>query len=264
VSSEQIIEAQNAIIFSPHPDDATLGCGGVISRRLREGKETHIVYMTDGRNSHLLTSGIKDNPTPLQLKGLRKDEAQNAQQILGNKTESLHFFDIEDGILLLNKKTALKKTRELLNAVRPSLVLVPYRFDGHPDHTATYDVVVKAVETGERQIACYQYFIWSLPFIKGTTLSSTEITRVDIGTELETKRTAVLCFKTQITHYSQNQSEPILQDDFLNLFDSRWEYYLDIRKKIDGKYSSALYIGRITIAAYQNLIDLRLIKRAHA
>ena len=42
-SSEPIIEAQKIVIFSPHPDDATLGCGGTICKRLKGGRETHPV-----------------------------------------------------------------------------------------------------------------------------------------------------------------------------------------------------------------------------
>jgi len=41
-----------ATVFSPHPDDETLGCGGTIIKKKRAGAEVKIFYMTDGRKSH--------------------------------------------------------------------------------------------------------------------------------------------------------------------------------------------------------------------
>jgi LmbE family N-acetylglucosaminyl deacetylase len=40
---------KSILVFAPHPDDETLGCGGTIANRVREGHEVEIFFMTDGR-----------------------------------------------------------------------------------------------------------------------------------------------------------------------------------------------------------------------
>ena len=44
--------AASAIVFSPHQDDETLGCGGTIARKKEAGAEVKVVFMTDGSLSH--------------------------------------------------------------------------------------------------------------------------------------------------------------------------------------------------------------------
>src|SRR5947209_4351316 len=59
---------QPALVFAPHPDDETLGCGGAIVRKKRAGAVVKIVVMTDGSASH---PGQID---PDELKKLRAEE----------------------------------------------------------------------------------------------------------------------------------------------------------------------------------------------
>jgi LmbE family N-acetylglucosaminyl deacetylase len=40
------------VVFSPHPDDETLGCGSTIIKKKRLGADVTIVFMTDGSKSH--------------------------------------------------------------------------------------------------------------------------------------------------------------------------------------------------------------------
>ena len=71
------------IFFAPHPDDESLGCGGTIIRRLREGYSVKLVVMTDGSHSHSTVLNIHDEPTPTELARIRKQELLNAVNILG-------------------------------------------------------------------------------------------------------------------------------------------------------------------------------------
>jgi LmbE family N-acetylglucosaminyl deacetylase len=43
---------KTALIFSPHFDDETLGCGGMIIKKKQIGAKVKIVFMTDGSKSH--------------------------------------------------------------------------------------------------------------------------------------------------------------------------------------------------------------------
>ncbi|MEZ6086390.1 MAG: PIG-L family deacetylase [Phycisphaerae bacterium] len=44
--------SKRAIVFSPHQDDEVLGCGGTIIKKIEQGADVHIVFMTNGRRSH--------------------------------------------------------------------------------------------------------------------------------------------------------------------------------------------------------------------
>ena len=42
---------EKILIIAAHPDDEVLGCGGTITRLVQEGKEVHILILTDGFSS---------------------------------------------------------------------------------------------------------------------------------------------------------------------------------------------------------------------
>jgi len=56
---------RRVIIFAPHPDDETLACSGTIIKKIAEGCEVYIVFMTDGGNALLKLFGISSNLTPM-------------------------------------------------------------------------------------------------------------------------------------------------------------------------------------------------------
>ena len=41
------------LIVAPHPDDETLGCGGTVSRLVKDGYEASVLFLTDGESSRL-------------------------------------------------------------------------------------------------------------------------------------------------------------------------------------------------------------------
>ncbi len=65
-----------AIVFSPHFDDETLGCGGIIFKKKRAGADVKIVFMTDGSKSH------KNLISEDELKVIRQSEGLAAAQIV--------------------------------------------------------------------------------------------------------------------------------------------------------------------------------------
>ena len=42
----------NVLVIAPHPDDESLGCGGLLSMLAAAGRSLHIVFVTDGGASH--------------------------------------------------------------------------------------------------------------------------------------------------------------------------------------------------------------------
>lgn len=47
---------KTVLVIAPHPDDETLGCGGTLSRLIKEGKAVHWLLMTGMEGSSSFTT----------------------------------------------------------------------------------------------------------------------------------------------------------------------------------------------------------------
>jgi LmbE family N-acetylglucosaminyl deacetylase len=142
------------MVFAPHQDDETLGCGGTLVLKRRAGAPVALVFMTDGTTSHRRFMGEEE------LRSMRKAEANSAAAILGLSPEDIHFLDFPDGGLKRFHADAVSRVGSLLDRYRPAEVYVPYRSDGTPDHESTHDVVVEAVKNAGRPAEICEYPIW--------------------------------------------------------------------------------------------------------
>lgn len=210
------------IVFAPHPDDETLGCGGTIAMQ-EEVREVHVVFMTNGRHSHLHELDIRTNPSPQALGKIRKEEAIHATQILGVKRNHLHFLEFKDGKLEEVGDAAQRKVGDLLQKLQPTEVFYPYSKDFHADHRATCQIVEAKVRTLLDLPQRYQYPIWP-PTLQTEEESKTK--EIDISNTLKRKKRAIRQYRSQITLFSEKQNRPILSDDFLQYFQRKHEIFL--------------------------------------
>ncbi|MGB3191916.1 MAG: PIG-L family deacetylase [Limnoraphis sp.] len=145
---------KSAIIFSPHQDDETLGCGGTIIRKKQAGADIKIVFMTDGSGSHAHLMN------PQKLKTLRRNEALEAAEVLGLDRSDIFFLDFQDGTLKFNQQKALPKVLEILTNFDPEEVFIPYSKEEPSDHWATYKIVQSALQQSTFNLTVYEYPIW--------------------------------------------------------------------------------------------------------
>jgi len=170
-------ECDRILIFAPHPDDETLGCGGLIQKALAHGAEIHVALMTNGDASELaLVFGERElsrKPKAfIDLGQSRQRESLAALAGLGLSPDRVHFLGYpNNGLVAMwsldhwlsshpyrsktTKATAspypnsitpgaaycgeqvLADVSTLLRRVRPSKVYVTHPQDIHPDHWAT-------------------------------------------------------------------------------------------------------------------------------
>ena len=146
--------AASAIVFSPHQDDETLGCGGTIIRKRAAEAEVKIIFMTDGSRSH-------DRFIPEdELTTLRQKEGLSAAESLGIASENVLFFAFRDGELQQESTKAIALVSELLLQNQPEQVFIPYIRETHPDHLATNQIVLAALANYTQEIAVYEYPVW--------------------------------------------------------------------------------------------------------
>jgi N-acetylglucosamine malate deacetylase 1 len=150
---------KSAMVFSPHQDDETFGCGGMIALKRENGVPVTVVFLTDGQGGGNPDLNITD-----EIIQVRKKEALNALNILGVEPSFIYFLDEQDGTLQDlqggEKKKIIEQLANLLQAHKPEEVYVPHRKDCHIDHEATYDLVKEALNEVDLKVELLQYPIW--------------------------------------------------------------------------------------------------------
>lgn len=210
------------IVFSPHPDDETLGCGGTIAKKISENYEVTIVVMTDGRNVLSHVWGINSNPTPEELKSIRKEELIRAAAILGVPRKNLVFFDFEDRTLKEHEKEAEIKAKSTLEENPHAEIYFPCQKDYHTDHQATNRIVSHSAKHLNDSTLEYQYSVSQRltrigPKIAGWSfqdrlcnLFEHNLVKIDVSEFLPLKKAAIEEFKSQLTILSDKQERPFL------------------------------------------------------
>lgn len=118
-----------------HPDDESLGLGGIIARYGSEGVETYLLTATRGEMGWF--GPPEENPGPSRLGELREAELREAAKVLGLREVTL--LDYHDGQLdQADPATLTQQIAGHIRRIRPHVIIT---FDqngvyGHPDHIA--------------------------------------------------------------------------------------------------------------------------------
>lgn len=149
------------LILVPHPDDETLGCGGLIATACSMGLKPRVAYLTDGEASHT------SSPTwpPERLAATRRREALDALAVLGVPSTDVLFLGWPDGKPFERATPGHAKSLDQLRAwaepFRPWSVWAPWRDEPHCDHVAANllgDDYVATVQ--DRGLVRMDYLVW--------------------------------------------------------------------------------------------------------
>ncbi len=232
---------QSAVVFAPHPDDETLGCGGTILRMRQQGADVRIVFMTDGSASHRHLMPVE------ALAAQRKTEAMAAAAALGVLPEAVHWLGFPDGELFAHLAVAVPQVRTLLAEAQPEAVFIPHRLDPPADHRATTEIVWSVLGRGVR---VYEYPVWlwhQFPFTLpmrtradvrmwggntlrmsgGLRLTQTLNRRVDISAVVGEKRAALAQHRSQMAAQSPGwlTLEVVSHGEWLDCFFQPFEWF---------------------------------------
>lgn len=190
-----------AVVISPHPDDETLGCGGLIASKRRKDVPVTVVFLCDGQSS----CGFRPRRTPEQVIAIRRREALAATSILGVPESSVHFCSVPDSTLNAlsaeQQKRLINRIVQVLREQQPGEVFVPHQHDGHSDHEAAYRLVGRAVELAAISAKIIQFPVWLewcqvLGCLK-TLLLRRQAQRLVIQSSHRQKMLAVRCYRSQ-------------------------------------------------------------------
>ena len=143
-SKKQMTEKLRLMCVLAHPDDESLGNGGVLAKYAAEGIETYLVTAT--RGEHGWFGRQQEYPGPKALGKRREAELYAAAAVLGLRR--VDFLDYIDGELdQAPPQEAIAKIARHLRRVKPQVVLTfgPDGSYGHPDHIAISQFTTAAI-----------------------------------------------------------------------------------------------------------------------
>ena len=198
------------LIIAAHPDDEVLGCGGTITRLVKEGKEVYVLILTDGFSSRTEFNTSKD----VKLLERHHKYALQAGNLMGvsevkvlgfpdQKMDTLPILDIIQAIELEIKK------------IQPDTIFTHHGGDLNQDHVISYRATLTATRpmVGECVKSLYSYEVpssteWSfqrfLPDFKPNVF-------FDITNTLETKISAMEIYKSESRDFPHPRSSDALR-----------------------------------------------------
>ena len=177
---------RRALIVAPHPDDETIGCGGLILRLLRHGARVDILVVTDGAASHRHSASFP----PRRLAAVRARETRAACARLGVPPHRLRMLGLPDGGMtgLTAAQSGLLR-RAVARHARADLLCLPDPGDAHPDHRGTAQICRVAPGRATR----LAYLVWPRA---GHAPRRTH--HLVLGADRRRKARALACHRTQL------------------------------------------------------------------
>ncbi|MEK7310806.1 MAG: PIG-L deacetylase family protein [Chloroflexota bacterium] len=144
-------ESLKLMCILAHPDDESMGTGGVLAKYASAGVATYLVTATRGERGW--NGPEEDNPGLEALGKMREAELIEAASVLG--LHEVSHLDYVDGDLdQADPRQAIAKITQFIRRVRPQVVVTfsPDGAYGHPDHIAisqfTQAAIVCAADAG--------------------------------------------------------------------------------------------------------------------
>lgn len=198
VAPETLLSGRPAIVLAPHPDDETLGCGGLLAAAASGGVPVRVVAVTDGAGSH---PGSRSHP-PARLGALRRRELGRAMVRLGLPPLSALSLGLPDGAAPDRGAAFERAVRAVLALARhcgAGSLFATWQEDPHCDHRATARLAA-AVAARLPALRLFSYPLWARLRGPEEAVSVAGLTpvRIDMRRFLAAKRRAVAAYRSQL------------------------------------------------------------------
>ncbi len=141
------------LVLSAHPDDETLGIGGLMADLAHAGATITVLVATDGERSHRMQgAGAR-----AALAARRRREVQRAVRVLAPRARTTHL-GLPDGALAHHGDALVEEVRRCTDP--DTLVIAPWLADGHTDHDALGRAAADAVSHSGADLVHYPIWLW--------------------------------------------------------------------------------------------------------
>lgn len=209
-----------AVIVAPHPDDETLGCGGLLQALAAQRSRTLIVAVTDGAASHPGSALW----TPHRLACARPLESAHALDVLGLAGTQVIRARLPDGDVAGHAQQLQNMLQQLL---RPGdVVFATWRLDGHPDHEACGHAAALAARASRATLVELPIWSWHWAAPGDARIPWRRARRLVLDSaRLQRKRDAVHCYHSQLGADESTGQPPILPRSALDRLLHPYEIY---------------------------------------
>jgi len=173
-----MLEKKKVLVLAPHTDDGEFGCGGTISKFIKEGKEVFYVAFSTAEKS--VPKGMPKNILEL--------EVRQATKILGIKSDNLIVYKHEVRKLNYVRQEILEELVRIKKEIEPDIVLIPSLNDLHQDHSTVAMESIRAF----KQISIIGY---ELPW-NNISFNTSMFVKLD-KTHIDNKISALSAYKSQ-------------------------------------------------------------------
>ena len=193
------LHGRGLVVIAPHPDDESLGCGGLIAAWRARGNDARVVVLSDGTGSHPNSRAYP----PEGLRLLREHETLAACSALGLSARHVTFMCLPDRFLPNEGPTArdaAARIAAVAGECDAGAIACTWQHDPHCDHQAAFAMARLARQDlpGVRLLA-YSIWGWTLPDDMDIADDVVGGFRVDISDHLAAKRRAIQAHRSQTT-----------------------------------------------------------------
>jgi LmbE family N-acetylglucosaminyl deacetylase len=187
------------LVIAPHPDDESLGCGGLVQHALAAGATVRVIVVTDGDNNPWPQRRLEkiwhiDAAAQARWGSRRRTEAREAVAVLGLDSAQVEFLGWPDlGVtrrLLADGAAMVGDIAQRLTDFDPTWIATPTLADTHPDHSAIRLVLQAACLRSHCRGRVLGYGIHGDAVQADLRLPLSDA-------QLQRKREAVLCHRSQ-------------------------------------------------------------------
>ncbi|MEO6125789.1 MAG: PIG-L family deacetylase [Ilumatobacteraceae bacterium] len=197
---------RRVVVVAPHPDDETLGVGGLIADASSAGMDILVISLTDGEAAF----------TEVGLGERRHHELKAAMECLAPVAAlTIERVGLPDGGLTDRHEQIAAAITDRLQ--RGDLVFAPLSCDGHPDHDAV-GAVVESLVRDDIDVCFYPIWSWHWHQPSTSVIGVSGRRSVMSPAAAAAKAAALECYRSQTAG-----DDPILPDHFRGRFDSPFE-----------------------------------------
>jgi LmbE family N-acetylglucosaminyl deacetylase len=195
-----LAEPRPTVVVSPHPDDETLGAGGLIVMQRSRRIPVELLAVTDGEAAY---------PDMPDLGTTRQREQTRAAEALGLISDAIVHLGLRDSNVAGSEAALADRITEAIDS--DTLLVAPWQHDPHPDHEACGRAAAAAARrTGATLVS---YFFWTWHRLRPESLAGLPLRRMILSAEARTRRAkALACHRSQL---HRNAGPPILPECFL-------------------------------------------------
>lgn len=188
------------VVVSPHPDDETLGAGGLIATQRSRQIPVKLLGVTDGEAAY---------PDMPALGATRRLEQAQAADALGLPREALIHLALPDSAVAQSESILADQIEACIDS--DTLLVAPWPLDPHPDHEACGRAAAKAA----RRIGAtfISYFFWTWHRFRPDCMAGLPLGRLVLSADARSRRArALACHLSQL---HREEGPPILPEVFL-------------------------------------------------